>query len=199
MYSPLAGLGAMVMRVGAVVIVVISKIFLIAADGLAGLAWSRRKKVYLLRRNIKTKRPSSKLDFTKLGPFEIEEKKGPLNYKLRLPEGTRLHPVFHIALLEPADPKTPLQTDITGIDPEFEIPSYNVEKILDMRIISNRPHYLVKWKGFAHTENTWEPIENVKNSQRLVARFHQTNPDVPAPEEQQTRNQRKDHRPQRKK
>jgi hypothetical protein len=104
----------------------------------------RGDKVYLLRRNIKTKRLSSKLDFTKLGPFEIEEKKGPLNYKLRLPEGIRLHPVFHIALLEPADPKTPLQTDITGIDPEFEIPSYNVEKILDMRIISNRPHYLVK-------------------------------------------------------
>ena len=148
-------------------------------------------KVYLLRRNIKTKRPSSKLDFTKLGPFEIEEKKGPLNYKLRLPEGTRLHPVFHIALLEPADPKTPLQTDITGIDPEFEIPSYNVEKILDMRIISNRPHYLVKWKGFAHTENTWEPIGNVKNAQRLVANFHRTNQDVPAPGNPQDQEKKK--------
>jgi hypothetical protein len=77
-----------------------------------------------------------------------------LNYKLRLPEETRLYLIFHIALLEPADPKTPLQTDITGIDPEFEIPSYNVEKILDIRIISNRLYYLVKWKGFAHTENT---------------------------------------------
>jgi hypothetical protein len=101
-------------------------------------------KVYLLRRNIKTKRPSSKFDFTKLELFEIEEKKEPLNYKLRFLEETRLYLVFHIALLEPADPKTPLQTDITGIDPEFEIPSYNVEKILDMRIISNRPHYLIK-------------------------------------------------------
>jgi hypothetical protein len=101
-------------------------------------------KVYLLRRNIKTKRPSSKLDFTKLGLFEIEEKKGPLNYKLRFSEETRLYLIFYIVLLEPADPKTPLQTDITGIDPEFEIPNYNVEKILDMRIISNRLYYLVK-------------------------------------------------------
>jgi hypothetical protein len=101
-------------------------------------------KIYLLRKNIKIKRPSSKLDFTKLGLFEIEEKKRPLNYKLRLPEETRLYLVFYIALFEPAHPKTPLQTDITGIDPEFEIPSYNVEKILDMRIISNRPYYLVK-------------------------------------------------------
>jgi hypothetical protein len=109
-----------------------------------GLILKGGDKVYLLRRNIKIKRPSSKLDFTKLGPFEIEEKKGPLNYKLRLPEETRFYLVFYIALLEPADPKTSLQTDITGIDPEFEIPSYNVEKILDMRIISNRLYYLVK-------------------------------------------------------
>jgi hypothetical protein len=88
-----------------------------------------------------------------------------LNYKLRFSEETRFYPVFYIALLEPADPKTPLQTDITGIDPEFEIPSYNVDKVLDIRIISNRPHYLIKWKGFTHTENTWKPIENIKNSQ----------------------------------
>jgi hypothetical protein len=68
----------------------------------------KRDKIYLLRRNIKIKKPNSKFDFTKLGPFEIEEKKGPLNYKLRLPEKTRFYLVFYIALLEPADPKTPL-------------------------------------------------------------------------------------------
>jgi hypothetical protein len=66
----------------------------------------REDKIYLLRRNIKIKRPSSKFDFTKLEPFEIEEKKGPLNYKLRLSEETRLYLVFYIALFEPADPKT---------------------------------------------------------------------------------------------
>lgn len=33
-------------------------------------------KVYLLRKNIKTKRPNSKLDFTKLGPFLIKERMG---------------------------------------------------------------------------------------------------------------------------
>jgi hypothetical protein len=39
-------------------------------------------KVYLLRKNIKTKRPSNKLDFKKLGPFEIIEKIGSINFKL---------------------------------------------------------------------------------------------------------------------
>ena len=43
-------------------------------------------KVYLLRKNIKTQRPSNKLDFKKIGPFEIEEQIGKVNYKLRLPE-----------------------------------------------------------------------------------------------------------------
>ena len=57
-------------------------------------------KIYLLRKNIKIKRLSSKLDFTKLGPFEIEEKKGSLNYKLRFLEEIRLYLVFYIALLE---------------------------------------------------------------------------------------------------
>jgi hypothetical protein len=120
-------------------------------------------KVYLLQKNIKTKKPSSKLDFTKLEPFEIKEKKESLNYKLRFPEEIRLYLIFYIGLFEPAHPKTLLQIDITGIDPEFEIPSYNIEKILDMRIISNRPYYLIKWKGFIYTENIWEPIKNITN------------------------------------
>jgi hypothetical protein len=42
-------------------------------------------KVYLWKRNIKTTRPSGKLDFLKIGPFEIEDRKGPVNLRLRLP------------------------------------------------------------------------------------------------------------------
>jgi hypothetical protein len=44
------------------------------------------EKVYLLRRNIKTKRPSNKLDHLRLGPFKIKEKLGLVNYRLKLPE-----------------------------------------------------------------------------------------------------------------
>ena len=58
--------------------------------------------VYLLRKNIKTKRPSDKLDYTKLGPFKIQEKLGLVIFKLELPPHMRIHSVFHISLLEPA-------------------------------------------------------------------------------------------------
>jgi hypothetical protein len=57
--------------------------------------------VYLLRRNIKIKRPSDKLNHTKLGLFKIIRKLGPVTYKLEMPEGIRIHPVFYVLLLEP--------------------------------------------------------------------------------------------------
>jgi hypothetical protein len=85
--------------------------------------------------------------------LEIKEKKGFLNYKFKFLEEIRFYLIFYIILFEPADPKTLLQITITGINPEFEIPSYNVEKILDIEIINNKLYYLIKWKGFAYTEN----------------------------------------------
>ena len=44
----------------------------------------RGDKVYLLRKYIKTKRLSTKLDFKKLGLFEVLEEVGPINFRLRL-------------------------------------------------------------------------------------------------------------------
>ena len=56
--------------------------------------------VYLLRKNIKTRRPSDKLDYIKLEPFKIREKLGLVTFKLELLKGMRIHLVFHISLLE---------------------------------------------------------------------------------------------------
>ena len=70
--------------------------------------------VYLLRKNIKTKRPSDKLDYTKLGPFKIQDKLGLVMFRLELPKGMRIYPVFHISLLElaPDNAKTgPIHID----------------------------------------------------------------------------------------
>jgi hypothetical protein len=63
-------------------------------------------KVYLLTKNLKTKRPSQKLDHKKVGLFRIKRVKGLVNFELDLPKGTRIHPVFYISLLEPADAQT---------------------------------------------------------------------------------------------
>ena len=56
--------------------------------------------VYLLRKNIKIRWPSDKLDYIKLGPFKIQEKLGLVIFKLELLVYIRIYLVFHIALLE---------------------------------------------------------------------------------------------------
>ena len=65
--------------------------------------------VYLLRKNIKTKRLSNKLDYTKLRPFKIRKKLGTVTYELLLLKTMRIYLVFYVLLLEPAyDPNVRL-------------------------------------------------------------------------------------------
>ena len=75
--------------------------------------------MYLLRRNIKSDKPSKKLDAVKLGPFLIQEKIGPVTFKLRLPKAIRIHLVFYISLLELAALDAVLQREALLLDPEI--------------------------------------------------------------------------------
>ena len=130
--------------------------------------------VYLLRRNIRTKRPSDKLDYKKLGPFKIKRQVSTVNYELELPDGMRIHPVFHVSLLEPASPDAKTETQLeTETDPDQE---YEVEEILDQRWVRNQQEYLVKWKGYSQEENTWEPIKNLESCQGRIDQYHQRHP-----------------------
>jgi len=124
-------------------------------------------KVYLHTKNLKSKRPSKKLDHVKVGPFLIRQSRGPVNYELQLPPDAKVHPVFHVSLLEPADSRTPLQKEWKF---EAETEEYEVEKILEQR----GQEYFVKWKDCDESESTWEPIGHLRNCQTLLRQFHQT-------------------------
>ena len=52
-------------------------------------------------KNIRTKRPSKKLAPKLYGPFKILEQRGELAYKLEISDQWKIHPVFHVSLLEP--------------------------------------------------------------------------------------------------
>ena len=65
-----------------------------------------KNKVYLLIKNLTTKRLNKKLNLSKVGSFFIQAVKKSVNYELSLLKNTRIHSIFHINVLESADLST---------------------------------------------------------------------------------------------
>jgi hypothetical protein len=97
----------------------------------------RRDLIYLLRRNIKTTRPSDKLDSKKIGLFKVKRNIRNISFEFKLSLIIRIYPVFHISLLEPAYLDIPEEL-APELDPEIQELVYNVELILAVRKRRNR-------------------------------------------------------------
>src|SRR6202165_392033 len=107
--------------------------------------------VWLSRKNISTTRPSRKLDYRRLGPYKIIQCLGEsqLAFKLDLPPTMRIHPVFHGSFLSPYHANT-LPGRSQPPPPPIEIEGqqeYEVDEILDSKILRNKLKYLVSWVG----------------------------------------------------
>jgi hypothetical protein len=76
---------------------------------LEGSRFRERNLIYLLRRNIKIIKFSDKLDHKKFGPFKVKRNIKNISYKLHLLFTIRIYLIFHISLLELADPDTPIK------------------------------------------------------------------------------------------
>jgi hypothetical protein len=135
--------------------------------------------VLLSMRNINNpvdrQRPTKKLTNRFAGPYTITKVISATAYKLDLPATMKIHPVFHISLLKPYHPSpndfersTPPPAIIT---PESNHEEYEVETILDKRILRNRPQYLIKWMGYPLHDATWEPLENLENAKETIKEF----------------------------
>ena len=145
------------------------------------IQFQKGDRVWLRSVNVRTERQSRKLDWKRLGPFTITERIGTQAYRLELPKAMKIHPVFHVVLLEPYK-----QSDIPGRTRDPPPPviiddgvQYEVEEILDAKISRRRLVYLIKWKGYPDSENSWEPAINVKNAPQLIERFHARYPEKP--------------------
>ena len=141
-------------------------------------------KVYLEATNLKTDRPTKKLDDKRFGPFKVKRKVGHAAYELELPPNwPAIHPVFNESYLTPyrasrfasqQKPPPPPPIEVEGI------PEYVVEQILDSRRRRGRLQYLVHWEGFPREDDSWEPAKNLEHSSDLIVQFHQDHPNRPS-------------------
>lgn len=137
-------------------------------------------KVWLSTRNVKTERPSRKLDHKMIGPFEIKKVLGQ-SCQLELPQSMKIHDTFHTSLLRP-DPDDPLEGQVQPPPPPVIIDDedeYEVDDILNSKMHRQKLQYKVRWKGHP-PDNTWYPARNFEHSQEIVKDFHDRHPNKPS-------------------
>ncbi|KAK8947224.1 hypothetical protein KSP39_PZI006735 [Platanthera zijinensis] len=114
------------------------------------------------------RRSNQKLAPRFYGPFRITRRVGPVAYTLALPEGSRIHPTFHVSLLKKklgatatVLPSLPEATTTGELRP-------SPEDILLTRWKKHGTEYrseiLVKWKDLSAAHNTWVDLLEFRES-----------------------------------
>ena len=118
----------------------------------------------LLHRTTKSLDPHAKgkLGLRYAGPFQVLERIGSVAYRLQLPEGARIHDVFHVGLLKahkgdpPAMP-TPLPPIQDGRLLPVPVTALKAQLRRDIWYI------LIQWQGMTREEATWELLAEFKD------------------------------------
>ena len=135
--------------------------------------------VWLEATHLRVRHQKTKLAPKRYGPFRVLKEISPVAYKLQLPVSWGIHDVFHTSLLSPYQ-----ETAAHG--PNFSRPppdlidgeeEYEVEHIINHRHHgrTRQLQYLIKWKGYPESDNTWEPADQV-HAPELVKLYHQHSP-----------------------
>ena len=98
-------------------------------------------------------------------------------YRVDLPPGWRLHPVFHVnklknyirleEFLREVHPPPPIV-----VEDHLE---YKVEDLIRHRGKGTRWQYLVLWKGYPFTEATWEYERDLANAPEILEAYLRRN------------------------
>ncbi|VFR02721.1 unnamed protein product [Cuscuta campestris] len=116
------------------------------------------------RQHSVAKPRSAKLARRYYGPFEVLERIGPVAYRLRLPDGCKIHDVFHVSLLRPfikgsdSPPPPTLPSDFykgkAVVIPISAGPSRTV-------LVDGQPReqWLIRWSEHDDADVTWEDAE----------------------------------------
>ena len=135
--------------------------------------------VWLEGKNLKFPHQATKLNPKCYGPFKIIKEISPVAYQLQLPPSWNIHPVFHASLLSS-------YSEMTSHGPNFSRPppdlinskeEYEVEQIKAHRNFGRSKclQYLIKWKGYPESDNTWEDATDI-HAPNLTKQYHKHHP-----------------------
>ena len=133
------------------------------------LSFAVGDKVWLSTRYLPVKGTARKLSALWAGPFVILFRVGNVAYRLQLPTDWQVHDVFHVSQLKGSVGNV---TGESGIDIEGNV-EYEIERILQSRIVRGQKESLVKWLGYNDFENSWVKSRDMGNAQQLVQQFEQ--------------------------
>jgi hypothetical protein len=145
--------------------------------------FTKGQKVWLDAKGLALPYGSIKLAPRRHGPFEIKEVRSPVVYQLKLPPQWTIHPIFHASLLTPYVETNEHGANYTRPPPDMieGEEQYKVEAIRAHRRRNNKLQYLIKWKGYPESDNTWELVGNVQ-APLLTRKYHKAHP----PEDKRT-------------
>jgi hypothetical protein len=118
--------------------------------------------------------PSKKLSSKFVGPFRVQDAVGTQAYRLILPPNYRIHNVFHISLLERW--KSRLGKEDNTQPPEVTSEGeevWEVEKILAKRKRKGQQQYLLRWKGYDESWDTWTPELDFEDMDEQLRAFEE--------------------------
>jgi hypothetical protein len=155
--------------------------------------------VLLSTKNITSPRPIPKFDAKYIGPFRVIQIINSHSYKLQLPsELDSIHPVFHTNLLRPAA-GTPLPGQYNPPPPPIAIDEsgetlWAIEKILNSRRRGGKFQYLIRWRGYNETHDSWEPLSNVINAHQSIRQYEKDFANKPSPTKVERQKALKEHK-----
>jgi len=131
--------------------------------------------VWLEGKNLHLPFQATKLAPKWYGPFKIIKEISLVVFQLALPLSWKIHDVFHASLLSPYSETTAHGPNFSRPPPDLigDEAEYKVEQIRNHRYFGrNRVlQYLIKWKGYPKSDNTWESAADVHMSD-LVCNYH---------------------------
>ncbi|OMO49727.1 reverse transcriptase [Corchorus capsularis] len=110
-------------------------------------------------------RSNHKLSARYFGPYQIVKKVGKVAYELALPNGSKVHPIFHVSQLKKHLGKHPVQAQLPLIDAEGHIAKEPVV-ILDRHITNKHnkavTEVLISWSNAFAEDATWELLYEIQ-------------------------------------